>query len=178
MELWTRVAAAIDRFSIRLGSAISWLVVAMVLIGAFNAVARYLGRYLGVNLSSNFYLELQTYLFSLIFLLGASYALASNAHVRVDVLLSRLSRRPRAWIELLGTLFLLLPFCIVSILLAWPMVLSSWRVREGSPDPSGLPRYPLKALILVCFGLLVAQGAAEVIKALQQLRSSSVGASE
>ncbi|NIM33366.1 MAG: C4-dicarboxylate ABC transporter substrate-binding protein, partial [Pseudomonas stutzeri] len=70
MQAWLRVAAWIERLNQRLGSAIAWLVVLMTLIGAYNAVVRYLGRYLGVNLSSNAYIELQWYLFSLLFLLG------------------------------------------------------------------------------------------------------------
>ena len=74
---YTRV---VDRMTTGLGRFISWLALAMVLIGAYNAIVRYLGRFIGINLSSNLYLELQWYLFSLIFLLGAGFALKENAH--------------------------------------------------------------------------------------------------
>lgn len=147
-----------------------WLVLAMVLLGAFNALARYLGRFLGVNLSSNLYIELQWYLFSLVFLFGAAYALRRNAHVRVDVVYSRLSARARSWIDLLGTLLLLIPFGVLLIWTAWPAVRNSWSVLEGSPDPGGLPRYPLKTMIPLAAGLVVLQGVAEVIRRVAHLR--------
>jgi TRAP-type mannitol/chloroaromatic compound transport system permease small subunit len=148
----------------------------MVLLGAFNAVARYLGRFVGRSLSSNAYLEAQWYLFSLIFLLGAAYALQRDAHVRVDVLFARCSARVRSWINILGTILLLVPFCIFVIWSSLPAVRNSWRIREVSPDPGGLPRYPLKALILVCFGLLLLQAVSELIKEIAKLRSHEAAA--
>jgi TRAP-type mannitol/chloroaromatic compound transport system permease small subunit len=161
---------AVDRLSDLTGGAVRWLVGVMVLVGAFNAVARYVARWTGSNLSSNAYIELQWYLFSVVFLLGASYALRHDAHVRVDVLYGRLGPRGRAWIDLLGTLLFLLPFCAFMLVVSWPSVAASWRVREVSPDPGGLPRYPLKALILVAFVLLILQGLAEAAKRLRVIR--------
>ena len=142
----------------------------MVLIGAYNAIARYLGRFIGVNLSSNLYLELQWYLFSLIFLLGAGYALKENAHVRVDVLYGRFEARARAWINVVGSVLMLIPFSIFVLWVSWPSIRNSWAVREMSPDPGGLPRYPLKAVIIVAFVLLLAQGVSELVKDLAILR--------
>ncbi len=139
MHRWLRLSRAIDVMNDRIGRAIAWLALAMVLIGAFNAVARYGGRFLGVNLSSNAYLELQWYLFSLLFLLGAAYALLHNAHVRVDVVYARRSRRVRAWINILGTLLFLFPFSTVMLIVAWPSVRNSWAIHEMSPDPGGSP---------------------------------------
>jgi TRAP-type mannitol/chloroaromatic compound transport system permease small subunit len=165
-----RVAAAIDRVNGWIGAGASWLVLAMVLIGAGNALARYLGRFAERNLSSNVWLELQWYLFSVLFLLAASWALREDAHVRVDVLYGRLPARARAWIDLVGGALLLLPFCLFVLWVSWPSVRSSWLVREGSPDPGGLPRYPLKAMILVAFALLLLQGVAEVVKSIARLR--------
>jgi len=173
MQRWLALARAIDRVTDKIGTMVSWLVVVMVLIGAYNAVARYLGRFFGANLSSNFYLELQWYLFSVLFLLGAAYALKEDSHVRVDVLSSRLSDKGRAWINILGTILFLIPFSVFAIWLSWPAVRNSWVVRETSPDPGGLPRYPLKALILVCFVLLVLQGGAELIKEIAKLRGAA-----
>jgi TRAP-type mannitol/chloroaromatic compound transport system permease small subunit len=167
---WLSLARGIDRVNERVGRLSSWLVLLMVLLGAYNAIARYLGRYIGLNLSSNAYIELQWYLFSLVFLLGAAYALKHGAHVRVDVIYSRLSGRARAWIDLIGTLTLLLPFTVFVIWVSWPSVRNSWSVFEGSPDPGGLARYPLKTMILVSAGLIALQGIAECIRRVAFLR--------
>lgn len=172
MTYGLRFVRAVDRLNDAIGHTIAWLTLAMVLVAAGNAVARFLGRYIGWNLSSNAYLELQWYLFSAVFLLGAAYALHQGAHVRVDVFYSRLSTRGKAWIDLLGTLLFLLPFCIVALWLSWPSVRNSWLTRETSPDPGGLARYPIKALILVCFGLLLLQGIAEVVRQVAILRGT------
>jgi TRAP-type mannitol/chloroaromatic compound transport system permease small subunit len=165
-----RIVRAIDALNGAVGRAASWLVLAMVLIGAFNAIARYLGRYLGVHLSSNTWLELQWYLFSLVFLLGAAYVLREDRHVRVDVLFGRASARTQAIINIAGTLLLLIPFAAFVIWVSVPIVRSSWQIRELSPDPGGLPRYPLKAMIIVCFVLLLLQAAAGLFRELRRLR--------
>ena len=136
----------------------------MVLLGAFNAIARYLGRSLGLDLSSNAWIELQWYLFSVVFLLGAARTLRERGHVCVDVLYGRLSERWQRRIDRAGTLLFLLPFCIFALVTSWPSVRNSWAVREGSPDPGGLPRYPIKALILVAFALLALQGLAWLVR--------------
>jgi TRAP-type mannitol/chloroaromatic compound transport system permease small subunit len=170
MTMWLRFARAVDRLTGGIGRGVAWLTLAMVLIGAFNAGARYAGRFLGVSLSSNAWIELQWYLFSVMFLLGAAYALREDAHVRVDVVFARLPERAQAWINILGTLLLLVPFCTFMLWVSLPAVLNSWRVREGSPDPGGLPRWPLKALVLLCFALLLLQGIAELIKQIARLR--------
>ena len=164
------VSGMIDRVNGFFGQLASWLVVLMVLVGAFNAVARYLGRYIGVNLSSNAYLELQWYLFSLVFLLGGAYALRVGAHVRVDVFYERASPRVRRWVNVLGALLLLLPFTLFTIWVATPFVRNSWRVLEGSPDPGGLPRFPLKTMVIVGFALIALQGISELIKEFRGLR--------
>jgi TRAP-type mannitol/chloroaromatic compound transport system permease small subunit len=161
---------AIDRTSDLVGRSVLWLVAVMVVIGAYNALARYLNRFTDANLASNAYLEAQWYLFSLVFLLGAAYALKEDAHVRVDVLYGRLGVRGRAWIDLLGTLLFLVPFCVLMLWVSWPSVAASWRVREGSPDPGGLPRYPIKAVILVAFALLLLQGVSQALKQVALLR--------
>jgi TRAP-type mannitol/chloroaromatic compound transport system permease small subunit len=166
------ISAAIDRLNHGIGRAIRWLLAVMVLIGAYNALARYLNRFTEVNLASNAYLEAQWYLFSVVFLLGAAYALKENAHVRVDVLYGRLGIRGRAWIDLLGTSLFLIPFSVLMLWASWPSVAASWRVRELSPDPGGLPRYPIKALILVAFVLLLLQGISELLKRIAILRGA------
>ncbi len=159
-----RFSAAIDRLNDRIGSAIQWLALVMVTIGAFNAIARYATRYTSVSLSSNAYLELQWYLFSLIFLMGAAYGLNHDYHVRVDVLYARLGRRARAWIDLIGSALFLAPFAFVMLWVAWRPVANSWAILEISPDPGGLPRYPIKTVILVSFFLLFLQAISQIVK--------------
>lgn len=169
MALLSRFADWIDALSDRVGRAVGWLTLVMVLLGAGNAVGRWAGRRLGLSLSSNALLELQWYLFSAVFLLAAGYTLRHGRHVRVDVLYGRLPPRGRAWINLGGTVLFLLPFSIFCLAASWPAVWHSWQAREVSPDPGGLPRYPIKALIPVAFVLLLLQGLAEGIRQLEAL---------
>ncbi len=168
-----RLSTAIDGFHRRLAGMVAWLTLAMVLVGAYNAVARYMERGLGLQLSSNAYLELQWYLFSLVFLLGAPYALRADAHVRVDVLYGGHSQRGKAWVDLLGGVLLLIPFCLFAIWISWDFVMDSWRVREQSSDPGGLPRWPLKIVVPAAFALVALQGVSEVIKRIAILRGAS-----
>lgn len=158
MKAWFGIARRVDQLTQRLGRLLSWLAVVMVLIGAFNALGRYASRALGSNLSSNGLLEAQWYLFALIFLLGAAPTLAADRHVRVDVYYGRLSPRRKAWIDLIGCLVLMLPFCIFAFVTSLSFVGSSWAVWEVSPDPGGLPRWPIKTAIPVAFALLTIQG--------------------
>ena len=154
------VARALERVSSAVGNGAAWLALVMVVVGAFNALSRYLGRFTGSDLSSNAYIELQWYLFSALFLLGAADALREDAHVRVDVVYGRLGPRARAVVDLIGTLVFLLPFCAFALWTSLPMVENSWRVMEQSPDPGGLPRYPIKTLIPVGLLLVMLQGIA------------------
>jgi TRAP-type mannitol/chloroaromatic compound transport system permease small subunit len=171
MQRWLSLANAIDKLNDAIGRAACWLVVVMILVATFNSVARYLGRFLGAQLGSNALLELQWYLFSLIFLLGAAYTLRHDGHVRVDLLYSRLSERGKAWLDLMGTIAILLPFSALMLWLSWPAVRNSWKIGEGSPDPGGLARYPIKSMILVAFFLLLLQGLALVIRKIAILRA-------
>ncbi len=162
----------IDRLSARVGHAVRWLVLLMVLVGAFNAVARYSGRFVGVNLSSNALLEAQWYLFAAVFLLAAPYALVVDRHVRVDVLYGRLTARGRAWVDLVGTLVFLVPFCLFGLYVTVPSVANSWAIWEQSSDPGGLPRYPVKTLVPLALALLLLQGLAEAGKRVRTLRGA------
>lgn len=170
MQGWLRLAHLIDTANEAIGRTAAWLVAVMVALGALNAVARYASRGLGRNLASNALLEAQWYLFGLVLLLGAAYTLRHDRHVRVDVFLSRLGERGCAWVDLLGTVIFLLPFCVVLIVLTWPTVVNSWHTLEVSPDPGGLPRYPLKTMFLVGFVLLFLQGVAMLIRQIAFLR--------
>ena len=170
MNRLNRLSTLIDAVSDRVGSLVGWLTLAMVVLGAFNAVARYLGKSIELNLSSNAYIEAQWYLFSAIFLLGAAHTLQRDQHVRVDVLYGRLSERRKAWVDIVGTVSFLIPFCLFGLIITVPAVRNSWAVLEVSPDPGGLPRYPIKTLMLVCFGLLLLQAISELIKRVRTIR--------
>ena len=93
-----------------------------------------------------------------------AYTLQKNDHVRVDIFYKSLGDRQRAWVNLFGTLLFLLPFCGLVIFYSWGSVVNSWQIWEMSSDPGGLPRYPIKTMILVSFGLLILQGISETIK--------------
>jgi TRAP-type mannitol/chloroaromatic compound transport system permease small subunit len=164
---------AIDRLShlaAKLGAA---CLLAMVGLGLVNTLARFVGRAIGENLAGNAGLEGQWYLYSLAFLLSLGHTLRRGEHVRVDVLSAKLSPRARTAIELGGGLLLLLPLCAFAIATAAPMVARSIEVWEGSPDPGGLPRWPIKALIPFAFVLLGAQGAAEALRSARALRRAA-----
>lgn len=163
-------ARQIDRITEKLGRFISWLILIMVLIGAFNALARKQAEFTGVNLSSNAFIETQWYLFAVVFLLGASYTFRHGGHVRVDVFYGRLGKRGKARINLLGNLIFMIPFCLFMLYFTWPSLVHSWQVMEQSPDPGGLPRYPIKSVIPLAFSLLLLQGLADTIKQLAVLQ--------
>ena len=170
---------AVDWMTERLGRIAIWGVLIAVLVSAANATVRY-----ALNASSNAWLEIQWYLFSAIFLLCAGYTLLHNEHVRIDVISSRLSGRTRAWIDVIGTVFFLLPMVVIIGWLAWPFFLDSLVRGETSPNAGGLVRWPVKLLIPVGFLLLGLQGGSELIKQIAYLRglipdprSSSAGGS-
>lgn len=174
MRALLRFARLVDAFTEHLGTLATWLVIATVVVGFYNPVVRYLGRYLGLSLASNVYLELQWYLYSLTFFAGFAYILKHGLNVRVDFLYSNWSAQTRAWVDFLGTLLVLIPFCILGIAVTWDPVLSSWGrlpsgawdlgAMEWSPDPNGLPRAPIKTMIIVAFAALLVQAVAELIK--------------
>lgn len=159
------LARAIDALNLCVGRTVSWLVLVAVLVSAGNALARY-----GFDLSSNAWLEIQWYLFSAIFLLGAGWTLLRNAHVRIDVLSSRASERTRAWIDILGGVLFLLPMAILILYFSWPMFVQSYVGHEISSDAGGLVRWPVKLLIPAGFALLALQGVSELIKRIAFLR--------
>lgn len=159
MKALLSLARAIDALNERVGRLAIWLVLLATLISAGNALVRY-----GLNTSSNAWLEIQWYLFALIFLLGAGYTLKHDGHVRIDVLYGRASPRVQAWVDLLGGLFFLLPMSGLIAWLGWEFFLSSFRIQETSPDAGGLLRWPIKLAIPLGFALLWLQGLAEVIK--------------
>ena len=164
MEKLLKISRIIDLINERIGRLVYWLVLVMVLVGAYNALAASLGKMIQQKLTSNTFLETQWYLFAIIFLLGAAYALKHDEHVRVDLFYRDASRQRKALINLLGTLLFQIPFSILAIYFSWQWTLNSWAIFEVSSDPGGLPRYPLKSMIIVSFSLLILQGISEAIK--------------
>ena len=155
--LW--LAHAIDALNEAIGRGVKWLVLLATLVSAGNATLRY-----GFDLSSNAWLELQWYLFALIFLLGAGYTLKHNGHVRIDVIYSRLSLRAQAWIDFCGSLLFLLPVAGLMAWFSWSMFVEAWSIQEVSADSGGLLRWPIKLALPLGFGLLFLQGVSETIK--------------
>jgi TRAP-type mannitol/chloroaromatic compound transport system permease small subunit len=159
VRLLLRFSGLIDWLNERIGQAAYWMVLAAVLVSSGNAVVRYVFDY-----SSNGWLELQWYLYTSFFLIGAGYTLLRNEHVRIDIIYGRLSARTRAWIDLLGGLFFLLPIALLIMFLAWPVFTQSYALHETSPSANGLLRWPVKLMMPVGFFLLALQGLSEIIK--------------
>lgn len=172
MNILAKISRAIDLVAEIMGWVAMILVLLTVVIGFYNVVARYIGFYAGVNLSSNSLLELQWYLFSIVFFLGFAYNLKHGINVRVDFYYAHWTPQRKAWIDLIGHLLFLVPFCLLAIYVTYGPVMTSWgRLPSGewgnmemSPDPGGLPRAPIKSMIIVAFVLLLAQTFSELIK--------------
>jgi TRAP-type mannitol/chloroaromatic compound transport system permease small subunit len=155
----------VDRLNTAVGKLADWAVLAACTISAGNAFVRY-----GVSYSSNAWLEVQWYLFGAIVMLGASYTLFRNEHVRVDILYSNVSERTRLWIDVFGFIFFMLPAVLLLAWMTWPFFLDSWVRHEGSPNAGGLLRWPVKILLPIGFVLLSLQGFSELIKRIALLR--------
>jgi TRAP-type mannitol/chloroaromatic compound transport system permease small subunit len=159
MTVLLAISRAIDALNEHVGRLTYWLILAAVLISAGNAVMRY-----SLNLSSNAWLEIQWYLFAFVFLFCAGYTLLHNQHVRIDILTAHLSGRAKAWIDILGTLFFLLPMAIVIMWLSWPVFVDAYQSHEISTNAGGLLIWPARLMVPVGFFLLVLQGFSELIK--------------
>ncbi len=159
MTLLLKLSQLIDWLNERVGKGAFWLVLIMTLISSGNATYRFI-----FNDSSNGMLEIQWYLFAAVFLLCSPYTLQKNEHVRIDVLSSKLSPRGLAVIDIIGTLFFLLPMVIAVMWLSLPLVAESYRIHEYSANAGGLIRWPVKILLPIGFALLALQGISEMIK--------------
>ncbi len=159
MKALLSLSRLVDAMNERVGRSAMWLLLAAVLISTANAIVRK-----AFNYSSNGFLEIQWYLFAGAFLLGASYTLLHNEHVRIDVVAGKFSKRTQTWIEVVGTIFFLLPFCAMVIWTSTPWFLNSFASGESSSNAGGLILWPAKLLIPVGFVLLSLQGLSELIK--------------
>lgn len=148
----TRLSRRIDPMLVRLGEWASWLWLVLLAVIVTNVVLRYAFGEGRVEFE-----EIQWHLYATGFLLGLAYAYQGDAHIRVDVLHERFSDRLRAWIELYGTLVLLLPFLAMMLIHAVPFVWSAWTLGEVSQAPGGLPmRWVIKAALPIGLVLLLA----------------------
>ncbi|MCG7955978.1 MAG: TRAP transporter small permease subunit [Candidatus Thiodiazotropha endolucinida] len=160
-----KIARGFDQINERLGQAISWLSLLMVLVTVAVVVLRYVFQLGWIWLQ-----ESVTFMHAALFLVGAAYTLKHEGHVRVDILYRKFSERGRAWVDLLGTLTLLLPVCLFIFFISWDYVAKSWALFEGSREVGGLEGvFLLKSLILVMAVLLVLQGISLAIRSLSQL---------
>jgi TRAP-type mannitol/chloroaromatic compound transport system permease small subunit len=142
-----------------------WLILATTLISAGNAIVRK-----AFDMSSNGLLEIQWYLFAAVFMLGAGFGFLKNSHVRIDFISNRLTDRTRNWIDLLGIVLVLFPFCVLMVVLSWPVFVSAYNNGEMSQNAGGLIRWPAYLLVPVGFALLMMQGVSELIKRIAFLR--------
>lgn len=165
MKFLLAVSRAIDAANSAIGKSISWLLLAAIFISAVNAIMRK-----AFSMSSNAWLESQWYLFSAVFLIAAAYTLLNNEHVKVDLVYGNLPRKGQLWVDILGTIFFLLPFCLITVYLSWPVFLQKFASGEVSNNTGGLIQWPVWALIPIGFSLLALQGLSELIKRVAILR--------
>ncbi|MEM6840734.1 MAG: TRAP transporter small permease subunit [Bacteroidota bacterium] len=169
-KLLITVSQIIERLNEAVGRGVAWLTTGLMLVIVYDVAARYL-----FNTSSAGIVELEWHLFSVIFLLGAAYALKHDRHVRVDVFYQNFSAKRQAWVNLIGTVLFLIPFCVVAAVASWEFTVNSWAIQEGSPDPGGLPaRYVVKAAIPLGFILLLLQAISLLINSLLTLTEPTV----
>ena len=159
MEALLRLARAIDALNDRLGTAANAMVLAACLVCAANAAFRY-----AFDLSSNAWLEIQWYLFAAVFMLGVGYVMLKNAHVRIDFISNKLSKRTNAIIDAIGIIVFTIPLSIIMIDLGWPLFMRAWTSGEMSQNAGGLIRWPVMLLVPLGFAILLLQAVSELIK--------------
>ena len=165
MQALLSLSRLIDRLSEFIGRWVAWLVLLAVLVSAGNAIIRK-----AFDMSSNAFLEIQWYLFAAVFLLAAGYTLLRQEHVRIDVVLSRFSKRTQIWIDIFGICCFLMPFVVVVTYLVWPLVARAYVSGEMSSNAGGLIRWPVFALLPAGMFLLGLQAVSELIKRFAFLR--------
>ena len=164
----TKIVSFIENIVAWSGRLVSWLTLMMVIVTFIVVVLRYVFDVGWIALQESI-----TYMHAMVFLIGAAYTMQQEAHVRVDILYSKLSTKNRAWIDLLGSLFLLMPMMIFIAWVSYEYILNSWNVMESSREAGGLPGvYLLKSLILVMAALLILQAVVQILHSLQKIRDS------
>ncbi len=155
----------IDRLNERIGHAIAWIALAMVLVQFLVVVMRYVFAIGSIPLQESIW-----YMHGLMFMIGAGYTLMHGGHVRVDIIYGEASPRTKAIIDIVGTLIFLLPVAAATLWLSWDYVINSWRVFEGSTEVSGLPLIWAYKTVIWIFAILVfLQGLSMLFKAIRFL---------
>jgi TRAP-type mannitol/chloroaromatic compound transport system permease small subunit len=162
------VSHAIDQLNEKIGYVCNLLVLLACLVSAGNAMIRYAFGY-----SSNGWLELQWYMFAILVMFGASYTFKRNEHVRVEIFYLMLTERGQLWLDMIGTLFFMIPSCLLLAYLSWPFFMQAYSVGEMSGNAGGLVRWPIKFVIPAGFVMLALQGVSEVIKRLAALKGEA-----
>ncbi|MBM3511954.1 MAG: TRAP transporter small permease subunit [Alphaproteobacteria bacterium] len=171
MRFLSAFCRAIDAVNETVGSLVAWLTGIMVVVQFVVVIMRY-----GFGMGSIMTQESIVYMFAIVFLAASGFALKHDAHVRIDIFYRGASRRRKAWIDLIGAIVFALPFCVLVWIKSYPMVAISWRVFEGSINPSGLPYvYILKGFILVFAALLFLQSVALGLRAAMVLAGRTNG---
>jgi TRAP-type mannitol/chloroaromatic compound transport system permease small subunit len=160
------VTRGIDAVTTWIGKRVAWLILAAVMVSALNATVRKV-----FDTSSNSWLELQWVLFSMVFLLCASWTLLDNEHIRIDIVNNMLPKRLRDTIDAVGHMFFLLPLTIIMIITGIPFFYRSIEINEQSGNAGGLPQWPAKSLIMIGFAMLLIQGVSELIKRIAVMRN-------
>jgi len=153
-----------DRFSEMTGKIAAWIVIPTVIVGFINVVLRYTGQNIGRRLTNNAIIEAQLWLYAAIFLIGFGYVLKHQINVRVDFWYEHQPVSRKAWIDFVGNLIGLVPFCLIGLWVSVPQAWQSIRVGEQSADADGLPQGPIKGLLALSFLLLLIQALAEQIR--------------
>jgi TRAP-type mannitol/chloroaromatic compound transport system permease small subunit len=166
----------IDGLNEWIGRIVAWFTLAMVLVQFVVVLMRYIYSAPGfLGVPSLWWQEAIVYLHGTLIMLAAGYTLLHDGHVRLDIFYAGASRRVQDWTDLLGSLLFLLPVCALLWWSAWPSVVQSWRVLEGSPEASGIPyRYVLKSTVLAAAALLTLQGLSTALKAGLRLAGRAV----
>lgn len=165
MEWLVRVSEFLDRAVTRTGRLAAWLGVLLMLVVVFDVVTR---RFL--VLGSTKLQELEWHLHAVLFLFCLGFAYLSDAHVRIDLVRERLGRRGRWWIELLGCLFFLIPYCFVVLYFGAEWWYRSWELNEASAAPTGLPfRWIIKAALPIGFIYLLFSALSVLLRKFVQL---------
>ena len=169
-----RFCQRIDALNDWVGKVVAWATALVVIVVFVDVVMRY-----AFNTSFVFTQEMEWHLFGFIFLMGAGATLLRDGHVRVDIFYQRFSQRHRAWINLIGVVFFLIPGCIMIILTSLKFVSASFAIMEGSPDPGGIPyRFILKSCIPAGFFLVLLQGFAMGIRSIYHIRGRDLDTGE
>ncbi len=162
-----KISFYIDELSKWAGTVGAIAAIFLALLIVYDASMRYIFHEGSVALQ-----ELEWHLFDILFLLGLSYALKHDKHVRVDILYSRFSPRTKIYVHIFSMLFFVVPLALLVVWFSWDFTLQSFLQNEASPDPGGLCcRYIIKSFILISFGLLLLQAISETIKAIYRLGS-------